>query len=101
MWVLLLLVTGTLVVHLHVDELVLVIVAAGTAGGLATGLALVLLLHPFVLRSAVLEPDFDLRRRQEETMSLITGSLSHDHHGGVQEEVEEKAVLVVDHPVPI
>lgn len=60
---LLLLITRALIVHLHIDELVLVIVAA-RASHLTTRLALVLLLHPLVFRSTVLEPNFNLKTKR-------------------------------------
>lgn len=65
-----LIIAGT-IVHLHVDELVVVLVAAAVvhvALGAGAGAAalLVLLLHALVLGATVLEPDLDLGLRQVE-----------------------------------
>lgn len=65
-----LIIAGT-VVHFHVDELVVVLVAAAvvhvTLGAGAAAL-LVLLLHAFVLGATILEPHFHLRLREIERL---------------------------------
>lgn len=65
-----LIIAGT-VVHFHVDELVVVLVAAAvvhvTLGAGAAAL-LVLLLHTLVLGATILEPHFHLRLREIERL---------------------------------
>lgn len=62
----LVLIIASTIVHFHVDELVIVLIAAAVVHvPLRSGASLlVLLLHALVLGAPVLEPDFHLRLRE-------------------------------------
>lgn len=71
---LLVLITATLIVHFHIDKLVLIVLLiaravapiSATLTAASVRFGVLFLLHPFVFGASVLEPYFDLQRKKEE-----------------------------------